>query len=159
MSKEVEILIVDDSEDNVDFITEILEEHGFRHRVANNGAEAMARLRESRPDLVLLDIMMPGKNGVFVFKDIKGNPEFAQIPIVFVSGASEATGVDMATGTEKPKDSFTDDHARGVGGQIHRKLNKLKPDGFVEKPVDPPVLIETIRRLLAQSQEYVGGGI
>jgi CheY-like chemotaxis protein len=139
---------VDDSEESVVFLTEILEEHGYPYRVARNGKEAMKAMRESRPDLVLLDVMMPQKGGVAVFHEMKRDPELEKIPIFIITGASGATGVDMKTGEEDPKSSYADDFSRRFGVEVRDKLKSITPDAFIEKPIDPQSLGEKIKKLL-----------
>jgi CheY-like chemotaxis protein len=117
--------------------------------MARNGDEAISALRRDRPDLVLLDIMMPGKSGIFVFKDIKNNPSLKTIPVIIITGASEGTGVNVETGEQAPIKSYTDQYPRALGAQIHRKLSGLKPEGLVEKPVMPAVLLEKIKELMS----------
>jgi CheY-like chemotaxis protein len=141
------ILIVDDEKDSQDFLSAIVEEEGYRWRIANNGHEALEMVKADRPDLVLLDIMMP-KSGVFVFKDIKKDPELRDIPIIFITGVSQQTGVDIKTGEEKPIESYSDQYPRAVGSRIYKKLQGLAPDGLIEKPVDPAVLVNKIKELL-----------
>ena len=75
MADEREVLIVDDSEENVAFMQEILEEMGLPFRVARNGKEGIEALKQKRPDLVLLDVMMPRKSGLKVFQDMKRDPD------------------------------------------------------------------------------------
>ena len=147
MQDEKHILIVDDSKESQTFMSAILDDHGYRYQVANDGKEAMDAIRAQRPDVILLDIMMPGKSGIFVFKDIKSDPNLENIPVIFITGASEGTGVDVKTGEQAPIESYTDQYPRGIGTQIHRKLSGLKPEGFVEKPVVPEVLLEKIKEL------------
>ncbi len=149
MAEEKQVLIVDDSQDSQRFLSEILEEHGFRYEVANNGKEALEAMKATRPDLILLDIMMPGKSGVFVFNDIKRDPNYENIPVVFITGASEVTGVNVKTGERAPIENYSDQYPRGMGAQIHRKMSRLEPEGLVEKPVDPSELIEKIKALLS----------
>lgn len=141
------ILIVDDDKVNRDFLSAVVEEEGYQYQIAKNGHEALQMVRLNKPDLVLLDIMMP-KSGVFVFKDIKKNPEFKNIPIIFITGVSQQTGVDIKTGEEKSIESYTDQYFRAVGSRIYEKLQGLEPDGLIEKPVDPTVLIAKIKELL-----------
>ncbi len=144
-----QVLIVDDSEETVLFLSEILEEQGYRYRVANNGREAMAAMKESRPDLVLLDIMMPRKTGLGVLKDMRRDSELGRIPVIVVTGASEATGVDLRTGEAKAMESYDDDFARAHGARLHEIMEGLPPpEGFIEKPIDPPLLVEKIKQLL-----------
>ena len=143
------ILIVEDSEEALAFLSEILEANGYGYRVATNGREAMAAIQEKPPDLVLLDIMMPRKTGLGVLKDMKRDPATEKVPIVIVTGASGVTGVDLRTGEEQAMQSYDDDFARSYGAKLHQIMKELPaPDGFVEKPIDPAVLVETIQKLL-----------
>ena len=148
MPDDKEVLIVDDSEENVAFMQEILEEMGLPNRVARNGKEGMQALQEKRPDLVLLDIMMPRKSGVKVFQEMKRDPELEKIPIIIVTGLGEATGVDIETGREEDKETYQDDIVRRFGAALRKQLAGLTPDGLVEKPIDPPLLIAKIKELL-----------
>ena len=148
MSGQKEILIVDDSEANVVFLSQIVEDNGHRFRVARNGKEASMAMKESRPDLVLLDIMMPRKSGIAVFQEMKKDPNLKDTPIIIVTGASEVTGVDIKTGEEAPKETYGDDVARRFGAVLREQLQGLTPDGFIEKPIDPGFLSEKIKELL-----------
>ena len=148
MPEDKQVLIVDDSEESVVFLSEILEEHGYPYRVARNGKEAMKAMRESRPDLVLLDVMMPQKGGVAVFQEMKKDPELEKIPILIITGASEATGVDMKTGEEKPKESYADDFTRRFGIEVRGQLKSLTPEAFIEKPIDPEIIAKKIKEVL-----------
>ena len=149
MSNSKQVLIVEDSEETVLFLSEILEEHGYGFRVANNGSEAMTAMKARRPDLVLLDVMMPRKTGLGVLKDMKADPELKAIPVIMVTGASEVTGVDLRTGAAKPMASYDDDFARAYGARLRDIAEGLPPpDGFIEKPIDPPLLVDKIKELL-----------
>jgi len=98
MTEERDVLIVDDSEECVIYLTEILEDLGYPFRVARNGKAGLQAVREKTPDLVLLDLMMPQKGGIAVYREMKRDPELEKIPIFIITGASEATGVNMLTG-------------------------------------------------------------
>ena len=148
MSNSKEILIVEDSEENVIFLAQILEDHGYRFRVARDGKQAMAELGERRPDLVLLDLMMPRKSGLHVYNHMKENPDLAKTPIIIVTGASVATGVGVKTGDEQPKESYGDDLARGLGTVLHDALKGVAPDALIEKQIEPQSLIDKINELL-----------
>jgi CheY-like chemotaxis protein len=149
MSDDKEILIVDDSEENVAFMSEILDEQGLPHRVARNGKEAMQALQEKLPDLVLLDIMMPRKSGLKVFQEMKRDAALEKIPIIIVTGLSGVTGVDIKTGEEDEKESYSDDVARRFGAALRQQLAGLTPDALIEKPIDPLQLVAKINELLA----------
>jgi len=149
MPDQKQVLIVDDSEESVAFLSEILEAEGYPYRVARNGKEAMQAMRETRPDLVLLDIMMPQKGGVAVFQEMKRDPELKNVPVFIITGASEATGVDIKTGAEKPKKSYADDFARRFGIDVHGKLKALTPEALFEKPIDPRLVADKINEVLS----------
>ena len=149
MSDAKEVLIVDDSQENVDFMAEILEDQGLPFRVARNGKEAIEALGEKRPDLVLLDVMMPRKSGLKVFQEMKRDDELKTIPIIIVTGLAGATGVDIASGREEEKESYSDDVARRFGAALREQLSGLTPDGLIEKPIDPQALVAKIKELLS----------
>ena len=149
MSNPKEILIVDDSEANVVFLAQIVEDNGHRSRVARNGKEANMAIKEHRPDLVLLDLMMPRKSGIAVFQEMKADPDLKKIPIIIITGVSEVTGVDLKTGEAAPKETYEDDIGRRFGAVLHEVLKGLTPDGFIEKPIDPALLSEKIKELLS----------
>jgi CheY-like chemotaxis protein len=148
MSAHRHILIVEDSEENVVYISQILEDNEYPYSVANNGAEAIEAMKEKKPDLVLLDIMMPRKSGVAVFQHMKKTPELKDVPIVFVTGASEVTGVDLKTGEQLPKETYADGFAREFGTKLAEKIQSFEPDGFIYKPIDPEILVAKIKELL-----------
>ena len=149
MSNQHEIMIVEDSQENILFASQILEDNGYNYSVACNGDEALEAMKKKRPDLILLDIMMPRKSGMTVFKKMKNDPELKNIPIIIVSGASEVTGVDMKTGEQQAKKGYDDDFSRDFGAVLHEKLKGMTPDGFIEKPIDPPALISKIKEFLS----------
>jgi CheY-like chemotaxis protein len=143
-----EVLIVDDSEENVAYMQEILEDLGLSYRVARNGKEGMQALQEKRPDLVLLDVMMPRKSGVKVFQEMKRDPELEKVPIIIVTGLGEVTGIDIESGKEEQKESYDDDIMRRFGAALRKQLSGLTPDALVEKPIDPKLLSAKIQELL-----------
>jgi twitching motility two-component system response regulator PilH len=150
MPQDKDLLIVDDSEESVVFLSEILEEHGYPYRVARNGKEAIEAMRERRPDLVFLDVMMPQKGGIAVYNEMQRDPELKDVPILIITGASEATGVDMRTGEERPKESYEDDFTRRYGENVRGQLQSLAPQDFIEKPIDPRVIGEKLKELLGE---------
>ncbi len=100
------VLIVDDIPDNLRLLASILTRNGFRVRTANDGLRALASIKLSIPDLILLDVKMPKLDGYEVCKQLKENTETASIPIIFISSldgtfdkvkAFEVGGVDYIT--------------------------------------------------------------
>jgi CheY-like chemotaxis protein len=149
MSDRKQLLIVEDNKETAIFLSRILEDRGYDYQVARNGVEAISAVWENRPELVLLDIMMPQKSGIHVFHEMKSNPELEDIPIIVVTGMSQVTGVDLHTGKEKPKEDEGDVVTRQFGSVLGEKIKGLTPDGLIEKPVDPDVLIDQIQSLLS----------
>ena len=89
------IMIVDDEPDILFTVGQMLEISGYEVIKAVNGDDCLKKLNEIRPDLVLLDIMMPGMSGWDVAAKIKENPKWSDIPIVFVTAKGDAMSVGM----------------------------------------------------------------
>ena len=89
------IMIVDDEPDILFTVGQMLEISGYEVIKAVNGDDCLKKLNEIRPDLVLLDIMMPGMNGWDVAAKIKENPKWSDIPIVFVTAKGDAMSIGM----------------------------------------------------------------
>ncbi len=83
------ILVVDDTPANLRLLSQMLSQEGYRVRAVTSGARALASVRVSRPDLILLDIKMPEMNGIQVCEQLKVNPRTRDIPIIFVSALDE----------------------------------------------------------------------
>ena len=75
------ILIVDDSKTELMFLTDLLQKNACEVRTAENADDAFKRLAEEKPDLILMDVVMPGQNGFQLTRSINRNPEFADVPI------------------------------------------------------------------------------
>ncbi|MGK7925749.1 MAG: EAL domain-containing protein [Spirulina sp.] len=88
-SKSDLILIVDDNPTNLKFLFEFLKESGFKVLVASDGASAISKVEQIAPDLILLDIMMPGMDGFETCRHLKENPRTQEIPIIFMTALSE----------------------------------------------------------------------
>lgn len=83
------ILLVDDEEDILDFLELILDEQGYTVVKANSGREALASAQMHRPDLILLDIMMPEMDGWEVLKLLKADEEVSDIPVAMLTARTE----------------------------------------------------------------------
>jgi CheY-like chemotaxis protein len=79
------VLIVDDSGDNVEMVSLLLKKRGFDVSSAPDGPEALAALEAARPDVILLDVMMPSMSGMEVLDRIRANPQHANIPVILVT--------------------------------------------------------------------------
>ncbi len=93
MSKK--ILVIDDDVDNINFLKMVLEDNGYEVITAENGEEGLIKAKETKPNLILLDLMMPKKSGTGFLNEIKMDSSMKDIPIVVQSGASKQTRIDM----------------------------------------------------------------
>jgi twitching motility two-component system response regulator PilH len=85
------ILIVDDSPTERYYLTDILVRSGFTVSTAENGEEAMAKIRADKPQLILMDVVMPGANGFQVTRAISKDPEFQDVPVIICSSKNQET--------------------------------------------------------------------
>jgi CheY-like chemotaxis protein len=123
------ILIIDDEPDIITYYKAILEDDGHTIFTANNAEEGMNKLKESRPDLILLDLLMPHKTGIKLFSELKKvDGPYSNIPVIL------ATGI---------KDEKGGDHKKFFEG-----LRARKPDAYLEKPVEPADLLKTVNEVL-----------
>jgi adenylate cyclase len=95
---QADILVVDDTPDNLRLLIRILQKNGYKVRPVTNGFSAIDAIQSSAPDLILLDIMMPDINGYELCKKLKLQPQFREIPIIFISALEE--GIDKAQAFE-----------------------------------------------------------
>jgi CheY-like chemotaxis protein len=90
--KKKRVLIVDDEVAIARLVALIVRDMGYEADTANNGAEALQKLSQNRPDLIILDLIMPVMTGEELIQEIQGNPELADIPIVLLSTRPSARG-------------------------------------------------------------------
>jgi CheY-like chemotaxis protein len=137
------ILIVDDEADQRTFLSTVLEENRYASISAKDGVEGLELLRQEKPDLVLLDLMMPKKSGISMFQELRSDPNLSHIPVIVVTGVSEVTGVDFRNFMFKQPLRDEKKFVETTG------LTKYTiPDGYIEKPIDPDELIKIIKDVL-----------
>ena len=85
------VLVVDDSKTELMFLTEILHQQGHQVRTAENAEQALARLEEEKPDLILMDVVMPGQNGFQLTRSLARNTKFADVPIIMCTSKNQET--------------------------------------------------------------------
>lgn len=125
------ILVVDDERDSREFISAILADAGAKIIEAASGDEALRLVRSEKPDLVTLDLEMPGIDGSDVFEEMRRDPALQSIPIFIVSGHPELRRL------------------------IYQKTLP-PPEGFLDKPVEPRRLLLSVRKILALSHKSGG---
>jgi twitching motility two-component system response regulator PilH len=85
------ILLVDDSKTELHHLTELLTKRGYSVRTAENGEDAMRRLGEDKPDLILMDVVMPGQNGFQLTRAITRDPRFTDVPVIMCTSKNQET--------------------------------------------------------------------
>ena len=85
------ILVVDDSKTELMFLSDLLQKNGFVVRTAENADDAMSKLEADKPDLILMDVVMPGQNGFQLTRAIARDPRFADVPIIMCTSKNQET--------------------------------------------------------------------
>ena len=98
------VLVVDDDDDNVHILSTSLLKRGYEIRIARDGSSALASVRQQLPDVILLDVMMPGVHGMQVLGHLKRGPKSASIPVVMVT--AKAADRDLLAGYEGGADYY-----------------------------------------------------
>jgi len=124
MSDKKFILVVDDDPDLVESVSMKLESENFTVEKAYDGVEALEKIKEKQPDLVLLDVMMPNKNGYDLCEELKGDAQYKDIVVVLLTAVGDAV-----TST-----NYT---------HIDGKTNMA--DDFIPKPIDLDKLVEIVK--------------
>jgi DNA-binding response OmpR family regulator len=121
------ILIVDDDPDLVETVSMLLESKGFEVGKAYDGIEAEDAIKKRRPDVLVLDVMMPRKNGYQLCKELKSSKWTKDIPVIMLTAVGDAV----------PTTSYS-----------HADAMTLEAEDFIPKPVDAQTLVEAVERLL-----------
>lgn len=130
MSKKV--LIVDDDPDVRMITASVVQDKGYLSMEAANGEEGLAKVKSEKPDLVVLDVMMPKQSGVRMFRNLKTDKKFQNIPVLMLTGIAK----NAFLRSQKVLTEFGDKPVP-------------EPEGYMEKPVDPEELGAAIQKFLA----------
>jgi len=127
MNLQKRILVVDDEPDFASIVQGNLEKEGFTVDVAYNGVEGLEKVQANPPDAIVLDVMMPEKDGYIVCQELKGDDKFCDIPIVLLTAvASHVTSTRYT-------------HADGMATEA---------DDYIAKPASAEEITKSIKRLL-----------
>jgi len=144
------VLVVDDDDNTRRFLTVALEENGYEAVTAADGEEGYEKIVEAKPDLILLDVMMPKKTGFSLFKQIRRQEELKDIPVIMLTGVAGVLEEDEAQAEgdtfESPFDSLREGLRRGIAKM--REEGLIRPEQFIDKPIDPEELIEAVRAII-----------
>lgn len=120
------ILIIDDEPDTLTFFSTLLEDNGYQTIRAENGEIGLQKMKESRPDLITLDISMPEMSGVKFYRTLREDENLKSIPIIMITGVSSDMEKFISTRRQVPP-----------------------PDGYISKPIDQSELLATVARLIS----------
>jgi CheY-like chemotaxis protein len=124
------VLVVDDEPLTQDLLRLMLEPAGFRVTGAEHGLEALQKIQQSKPDIMILDVMMPHMDGITVCRKVRSNPETADLPIVMLSGKTHLNAVE-----------------EGIEAGANR---------YLAKPMSRNDLIQNLREVLAETSGVRG---
>ncbi len=122
-------VVIDDEPDTTTYLSALLSDHGWSVRSANRADEGLALLSQERPDVLLLDLVMPDRGGLSVLVAVRKDPTLADLPIVVVSGVQQSLTADY--------------HA------FLARFKHFHPDAYLDKPIDAQQLVETVDRVTA----------
>ena len=128
------VIAVDDEVEAREFISTVLEEHGYKPILAKNGEEAMAIIRKKKPDLVIMDILMPKQGGIKMYRELKSSESLKNVPVVVYSGIPRRTLL-------RAQEALTESTGESVP----------EPNVHIEKPVTPARLVSVVKELLGEA--------
>ena len=130
MEKKAKILLVDDDIDFVETTKIVLESKSYEVIVAHEGDEALRKAREESPDLILLDIIMPVKDGFTAAEQLKKNPQLSKIPVLMLTAFAEKGGETSIAASQ------------GL---------TLEAEDYIDKPVSPEELLRRVEKHLKKT--------
>lgn len=129
--KKKKVLIVDDELDMRIFLSTLLETNGYKPVVSTDGMEGIRKARQIKPDLIILDVMMPKAGGIQMYRDLRVDSELEGIPVIMLSGIAKKTFFH----SQNVLDSYMDQSVR-------------EPDAYIEKPPEAEEFLQSVRGLL-----------
>ena len=144
-----QVLVVDDDQNTVKYVSAVLSEHGYDPVPACDGSEGLEKIKQAKPDLVVLDVIMPKKSGLVMFKQLKANEQYKDIPVLMLTGVSGILGELEAhkdETAEKPFDSLREALKKAI--REMRQDGQVRPEMFVDKPVDAETFIAKVQALI-----------
>lgn len=143
------VLVVDDDVNTVKFLSVALEENGYEAIGAHDGREGLEKIESEKPDLVILDVMMPKKTGFVLFNQLRRDEKYKELPVIMLTGVTEVLAdLDSQSGDthESPYDSLREALRKNI--KKMRDEGLVKPDMFIDKPIDPELVIAKVKDLI-----------
>ncbi len=125
------VLIVDDDTDVTKFVSRLVERTGYEALVAKNGVEGIAKVKEDKPNLIILDVLMPKQSGIRMYRELKTDDSLNDIPVIVLS----AIAPHSFFRSQQVLDEF-------------RGQSVPEPEAYIEKPEEPEELVELIKKIL-----------
>jgi CheY-like chemotaxis protein len=122
VARPIKVLVIDDQPDIVAYLEALLQDNGYEVTTAFDGIEGVNKAKENKPDLITLDVTMPGKSGIAVFHELRNTPDLQDVPVFIVTGV-----IDFR--------------------QLMYQRTVEAPDGFMQKPINKDVFLMTVERL------------
>ncbi len=121
------VLVIEDELDMRLFLKVLLETNGYTPVIASNGRDGIEKARTVLPDLIILDVMMPGQGGALTYRDLRTDPVLGTMPVIMLSAVARSTFFHYLRMLD----------AGGAGKMV-------EPEAYVEKPPDPRYLLKCI---------------
>lgn len=121
----VTILVIEDDLDFSEYLAAVLQDHGYHTVVAMDGSEAMAKVKEVRPGGITLDILLPGRTGISIYRSLRKDEETRNIPVVILTGV----------GTEGKKLRVE---------RFFQGRSVPPPEGVLQKPAEPEAIVRAV---------------
>ncbi len=123
------ILIVDDEIEQIEYASTVLEASGYTPVIAMDGKEGMKKVKAEKPDLILMDIMMPERGGIGMYQDLKHDEETKNIPVIIVTGIARGGHFDDLI--------------------VRQGQDTPPPEGYIEKPMNADAMLKMVSNLLS----------
>jgi two-component system, OmpR family, phosphate regulon response regulator PhoB len=124
------ILVIDDEPDMVTFLCTLLEDNGYETLTAADGEEGLALVKSAKPDLISLDLLMPNKTGIKMYREMRKDDEVKDIPVIMVTGFGK---------DDVPSMDFKE--------WIQKRAIRA-PEAYIEKPVNKDVLLDAVKKAI-----------
>ena len=142
------VLVVDDDHNTVKYLSVVLSENGYDPVPAYDGSEGLQKITQAKPDLIVLDVMMPKKTGFVLFEQLKKDEQYRDIPILMLTGVSgilDELESHKEETFEKPYDTLREALKKKI--REMRSEDLVGPEMFIDKPVDPDSFIAKVEKL------------
>jgi CheY-like chemotaxis protein len=127
------ILVVDDEPDVIVFLTTLLRKNGYDVCEACDGVEGMKKVIEEKPDLVCLDLIMPEKTGIKMYREMRKDEQLKKVPVIMVTGIEAVDPWDF----------------KGFSKFIQER-SIPRPEGYIEKPIDKDQFLTAVREAIGE---------